>query len=57
MNSAHYSLSHHHDPRNNASLGDRDSGGLPLAFPSYNMTWPIKEIPHNNVANFYLAIL
>ncbi|KAL2063230.1 hypothetical protein VTL71DRAFT_5034 [Oculimacula yallundae] len=41
--------------RANASLGDRDSGGLPLAFPSCDMTWPMEEMPHDDVAGFCLA--
>jgi len=32
-----FSPSHYHNPHGNASLGDRDSGGLPLAFPLCDM--------------------
>jgi hypothetical protein len=50
-----FSPSRYHNPRGNASLGDRDSGGLPLAFPSCNMTWLMEEMPHNDVASCCLA--
>jgi hypothetical protein len=36
-------------------LSDCDSGVLPLAFHSCGMTWPIEEMPHDNVASFCLA--
>jgi hypothetical protein len=32
-----------------------DSGSLPLAFPPCGITWPIQEMPHGDVAGFYLA--
>jgi len=37
------------------SLGDCDSGGLPLASLSCDMTWPMEEMPHSDVAGFCLA--
>jgi hypothetical protein len=30
-------------------LGDCDSGGLRLTFPSCDMIWPIEEMPHDDV--------
>ncbi|KAH8745239.1 hypothetical protein F5882DRAFT_423304 [Hyaloscypha sp. PMI_1271] len=37
------------------SIGDLDSGGLPLALPSYDMTWPMEEMAHGDAASFCLA--
>jgi len=50
-----FSPSHHYNPHGNASLGDRDRGGLPLAFISCDMTWPMEEMPHDDVVGFCLA--
>ena len=37
------------------SLGECNSGGLPLAFLSCDMTWPMEVMPHDDIASFCLA--
>lgn len=36
-------------------LGDCDDKGFAVALLSRDMTWPIEEMPHGDVAGFYLA--
>jgi hypothetical protein len=37
-------------------LGDCDDRGFALALLLYVTTWPIEEMPHDNVAGFCLAM-
>lgn len=32
-----------------------DGKSLPLAFPSYDITWPIREMPHDDMAYLCLS--
>ncbi|EDN99465.1 predicted protein [Sclerotinia sclerotiorum 1980 UF-70] len=38
-------------------LDDRDRGDLPLASSLYDMTWPMEEMPHDDVVSFRLIAL
>ncbi|PVH67638.1 hypothetical protein DL98DRAFT_279430 [Cadophora sp. DSE1049] len=42
-------------PPRQCSLGECNSGGLPLAFLSCDMTWSMEVMPHDDIASFCLA--